>query len=147
MMRRLLGSPLSNKTTVHFEGARAKELRAQRNLVWAAEQHVLWKNRLGHHIQGAINEPLDSGLVGQDGICQLGSWIKGAEFHGLRDTQAYRELDFAHTLFHEFGAEIIEKLKHGNRAGADFTFKNEYTLAMQHIIQALTKIDQLLQER
>lgn len=144
-MGRFLEGKGSNKTEpVRFEVLRSNEIRAQRNLVGAAEQHVLWKNRLGHHIQGHLNEALDSGLVGQGGICQLGSWIKGSEFHSLRRTQAYRELDFAHASFHDFGAAIVEKLNQGDRAGADVIFKNEYTLAMQHIIQALTKINQLL---
>ena len=121
-------------------------MREQLNLVGAAEQHLLWKNRLGHHIQGDIDEALDAGLVGQSGICQLGAWIKGSELHALRGTQAYRELDSAHALFHEFGAEIIRRLKQGDRAEADSIFKNEYSLAMQHVAQALAKINQLLQE-
>ena len=125
---------------------RKSEMREQLNLVGAAEQHVLWKNRLGHHIQGHLNEALDSGLVGQDGICQLGAWIKGSELHALCGTPAYCELDSAHALFHEFGADIIRRLEQGDHAEADSIFKNEYSLAMQHIVQALTKINQLLQE-
>ena len=121
-------------------------MREQLDLVGAAEQHLLWKNRLGHHIQGDINEALDAGLVGQSGICQLGAWIKGSELHVLCGTPAYRELDSAHALFHEFGADIIRKLKQGDHAEADSIFKNEYSLAMQHIVQALTKINHLLQE-
>lgn len=124
---------------------RRNDVRASRNLVGAAEQHVLWKNRLSHHIEGHIKEALDAGLVGQSGVCQLGAWIKGAEFHELRDTQAYRELDLAHSLFHQYGAEIVVKLQQGDREAAATIYKNEYTLAMQHVIQALTKINMLLQ--
>jgi len=124
---------------------RKNEVRASHNLVGAAEQHVLWKNRLAHHIQGHIKEALDVDLVGQNGVCQLGAWIKGAEFHPLRGTQAYRELDFAHTLFHEYGAQIVTKLEQGDRAAAQAIYENEYSLAMQHVIQALTKINLLLQ--
>ncbi len=116
------------------------------DLVGAAEQHVLWKNKLGHHVTGRIKDELVSGLIGQDGICKLGSWIKGAELHDLRHTQAYRELDFAHALFHEFGGNIMEKLQQGDRGGAEELYKNEYSLAMQHIIKALTKINQLLEQ-
>lgn len=115
------------------------------DLIGAAEQHVLWKNKLGHHVTGRIKDELESGLIGQDGICKLGSWIKGAELHNLRNTQAYRELDFAHALFHEFGGNIMEKLQQGDRGGAEELYKNEYSLAMQHIIKALTKINQLLE--
>lgn len=116
------------------------------DLISAAEQHVLWKNRLGHHIQGNLDEALEEGLIGQSGICQLGSWLKGAELHDLRHTQAFRELDIAHAVFHEFGSDIVKKLKQGNRAEAASIHRNEYDLAMQHIVQALTKINQLMQK-
>ncbi len=146
-MRRLWeGITLDGKVTPRGVALRKNEVRAERNLVGAAEQHVLWKNRLGHHIKGNIKEAMEVGLVGQSGICQLGAWIKGAEFHELRGTQAYRELDFAHALFHEHGAEIIERLTLGDHAGADALYQGEYTLALQHIIQALTKINLLLQK-
>ena len=116
------------------------------DLVGAAEQHVLWKNRLGHHIKGDLEEDLEEVQVGQSGICQLGAWLKGAELHALRDTQAFRELDIAHAVFHEFGSDIVKQLKQGNRTEAASIYRNEYNLAMQHIVQALTKINQLLQE-
>ncbi|MDD4978589.1 MAG: CZB domain-containing protein [Gallionella sp.] len=136
---------VENKAAPRMMALRKNDVRASRNLVGAAEQHVLWKNRLAHHIEGHIKEALDAGLVGQSGICQLGAWIKGAEFHELRGTQAYRELDFAHTLFHQYGAEIMLKLEQGDRAAANAIYKNEYSLAMQHVIQSLTKINLLLQ--
>jgi hypothetical protein len=140
------GNAVADKSAVpRMMALRKNDLRASRNLVGAAEQHVLWKNRLAHHIQGHIKEAVDIGLVGQSGVCQLGAWIKGAEFHQLRGTQAYRELDFAHALFHEYGAQIVTKLEQGDRAAADAIYKNEYSLAMQHVIQALTKINLLLQ--
>lgn len=139
------GNTLDRKVAPRAHAMRKNEVRAERNLIGAAEQHVLWKNRMSHHIKGDIHEALDAGLVGQSGICQLGAWIKGAEFHELRGTQAYRELDFAHALFHEYGAEIMAKLEQGDRAAADALYRNEYSLAMQHVIQALTKINQLLQ--
>ncbi|NNM80423.1 MAG: CZB domain-containing protein [Gallionella sp.] len=146
-MKRLLGGLGVNKKTIFpVDVLRKSQMREQLNLVGAAEQHVLWKNRMGHHVQGHLNEALDSGLVGQDGICQLGAWIKGSELHALSHTQAYRELDFAHDLFHEFGAGIIEKLNQGDHAGAHQLYKNQYSLAMQHIVGALTKINRLLQE-
>ncbi|NNM70138.1 MAG: CZB domain-containing protein [Gallionella sp.] len=146
-MRKSSGGMGWNKQAIFPVGVlRKSEMREQLNLVGAAEQHLLWKNRLGHHIQGDLNEALDPGLVGQSGICQLGAWIKGSELHALRETRAYCELDSAHALFHEFGAEIIRRLKQGDRAEAGSIFKNEYSLAMQHIVQALTKINHLLQE-
>jgi hypothetical protein len=145
-MELFLGRDLVNKRVVFpVLALRKKEVKVQLDLVSAAEQHVLWKVRLGHHVRGQLCDSVESGLVGQDGVCQLGSWINGYEFHALRATQAYRELDFAHSLFHDFGAAIVEKLHQGDRAAAEAIFKNEYSLAMQHIIQALTKINQLLQ--
>ena len=137
---------MNKKAIFTVDVLRESEMREQLDLVGAAEQHLLWKNRLGHHIQGDIDEALDPGLVGQSGVCQLGAWIKGWELHALCETRAYCELDSAHALFHEFGAEIIRRLKQGDRAEADSIFKNEYSLAMQHVAQALTKINQLLQE-
>lgn len=144
---RISGENGLNKTMdFPVDGLRKRDMREQLDLVGAAEQHLVWKNLLGHYIQGHISEGLESGLVGQSGICQLGTWIKGAQFDALRATQAYRDLDVAHALFHEFGSSIIKKLKLGDRAEADSIFKNEYSQSMQHIVLALTKINQLIQE-
>ena len=116
------------------------------NLIAAAEQHVLWKLQLGHHVHGRTNESLESSAIGQDGVCQLGAWIHGHALQDFRDTSAYRELQFAHSLFHDFGAAIVEKLGDGDRDGAIEIYKNEYSLAMQHIIQSLTKLNRLMRE-
>ncbi|MDH2917987.1 MAG: CZB domain-containing protein [Sideroxydans sp.] len=116
------------------------------NLIAAAEQHVLWKLQLGHHVHGRTKEALEASAIGQDGVCQLGAWIHGHALQDFRDTTAYRELQFAHTLFHDFGAAIVEKINDGDQHGAIEIYKNEYSLAMQHIIQSLTKINRLMRE-
>ena len=116
------------------------------NLIAAAEQHVLWKLQLGHHVHGRTTDALELSAIGQDGVCQLGNWIHGHALQDFRDTSAYRELSFAHSLFHDFGAAIVEKLSEGDRDGAIEIYKNEYSLAMQHIIQSLTNINRLMRE-
>lgn len=145
-MEWLLGRDAGHKKMLFPVQIVAKQQGVHLDLIHAAEQHVLWKTCMGHHVHGRVKEPLETSLVGQDGICQLGTWINGAEFHALRDTRAYRELDFAHAMFHEYGALIVEKLKQGDSAGAGALYNNEYSTAMQHIIQALTKINHLLQQ-
>jgi len=123
-----------------------REMRSRLNLVAAAEAHILWKTRLGHHVHGNIREPLESAPVGQDGICQLGSWINGSVFEPLRGSNVYQQLSDAHQQFHQMGALIIEKLKAGDRSGAEKIFLNEYSLALRHIIQSLIDINKILQE-
>jgi len=123
-----------------------REMRSRLNLVAAAEAHILWKARLGHHVHGNIREPLESAPVGQDGICQLGSWINGSVFEPLRGSNVYQQLSDAHQQFHQMGALIIEKLKAGDRSGAEKIFLNEYSLALRHIIQSLIDINKILQE-
>ncbi|HEX5337920.1 MAG TPA: CZB domain-containing protein [Gallionella sp.] len=116
------------------------------NLIAAAEAHVLWKTRLGHHVNGSVREPLESALVGQDGVCQLGNWINGAAFMPFRDMDAYKELNDAHRQFHDLGVEIVAKLKAGDRCGAESLFKHEYSAALRRIIQSLTEINKQLRE-
>lgn len=123
-----------------------REMRSRLNLVAAAEAHILWKTRLGHHVHGSIREPLESAPLGQDGICQLGSWIKGSVFEPLRGSDVYQQLSDAHQQFHQMGALIIEKLKAGDRNGAEKIFLNEYSQALRHIIQSLIEINKILQE-
>lgn len=128
-------------------GAQPKrELRGRLNLIAAAEAHILWKTRLGHHVHGSIREPLESALVGQDGICQLGSWINGSVFEPLHESAVYQQLSDAHRQFHQMGALIIEKLKTGDRSGAEKIFMNEYSQSLRHIIQSLVEINKILQE-
>ena len=123
-----------------------REMRSRLNLVAAAEAHILWKTRLGHHVHGSIREPLESAPLGQDGICQLGNWINGSVFEPLRGSDVYQQLSDAHQQFHQMGALIIEKLKAGDRNGAEKTFLNEYSQALRHTIQSLIEINKILQE-
>ncbi|WP_435627325.1 CZB domain-containing protein [Candidatus Ferrigenium straubiae] len=134
------------KDFLGVDRSRKRELRSRLNLVAAAEAHILWKTRLGHHVQGNIRESLDSAPLGQDGICQLGSWINGSVLEPFCDLEVHRQLSEAHRQFHQFGLHIIEKLKAGDRAGAAAIFRNEYSQSLRHIIQALTEINKHLQE-
>lgn len=126
--------------------ARKRELRGGLNLVAAAEAHILWKTRLGHHVQGNIRESLESAPLGQDGICQLGSWINGSVLEPFCEPEVHQQLSEAHQKFHQFGALIIERLKAGDRSGAAEIFRNEYNQSLRQIIQALTEINKCLQE-
>ncbi len=131
-----------------FGGDRSskRELHRRLNLVAVAEAHILWKTRLGHHVQGNIRESLDSAPLGQDGICQLGSWINGSVLEPFCDIEVHRQLSEAHKQFHHSGGAIIEKLKAGDRSAAAAIFRNEYSQSLRHIIQALTEINKHLQE-
>lgn len=129
-----------------FDAQQRHELRGSLNLIAVAEAHILWKTRLGHHVRGSIREPLESALVGQDGICQLGNWINGSAFEPLRGSPVYQQLHNAHRQFHQMGAFIIERLKTGDRSDAERIFVNEYSQSLRHIIQSLVEINKILQE-
>ncbi len=135
-VKNLLGANRSQK----------RELRGRLNLVAAAEAHILWKTRLGHHVQGNMRESLASAPLGQDGICQLGSWINGSVLEPFCEPDVHRQLSEAHQQFHQFGDLIIESLKAGNRRGAEAMFGNEYSQSLRRIIQALTAINKRLRE-
>lgn len=123
-----------------------RALRSRLNLVAAAEAHILWKTRLGHHVNGSIRESLESAPLGQDGICQLGSWIDGSAFESLRGDEVYQQLSEAHHKFHQLGALVVEKLKAGDRSSAEKIFMNEYSQALRQTIQSLIEINKVLQE-
>jgi len=123
-----------------------RELRGRLNLVAAAEAHILWKTRLGHHVDGNMRESLESAPLGQDGICQLGSWINGSVLKPFCELEVHQQLSEAHQQFHQFGALIIERLKTSDRKGAAAIFKNEYNQSLRRIIQTLTEINKRLQE-
>jgi hypothetical protein len=122
------------------------DLRNRLNLVAAAEAHILWKTRLGHHVQGNMRESLESAPLGQDGICQLGSWINGSVLEPFCEPEVHRQLSEAHRQFHQLGVLIIERLKGGDRGGAAAIFGNEYSQSLRRIIQALAEINKHLQE-
>jgi len=127
-----------------FDEARAS--RRELNLLGAAEAHILWKARLGHHIEGNIREPLEHVMVGQSGFCQLGCWISGPELEPFRELPEFDQLKESHRQFHQFGGLIVEKLKSGERSAAREIFRNEYNQALRAIIQALTGINRHLHE-
>lgn len=129
-----------------FDEDRKRDVRDKLNLLGAAEAHILWKNRLGHHVQGSIREPVEAILVGQSGFCQLGMWINSAESELFRGVPEFDQLHEAHQKFHQSGALIIEKLQAGQRDQAVQIFKNEYNMALRRIIQALTSINKHLQQ-
>lgn len=126
--------------------SRKRELRSRLNLVAAAEAHILWKTRLGHHVQGSIRESLECAPLGQDGICQLGSWINGSVLEPFCEPEVHRQLSEAHRDFHQAGDLIIEMLKAGNHNGAAELFRDGYNQALRRIIQALTVINRQLQD-
>ncbi|HYR05055.1 MAG TPA: CZB domain-containing protein [Gallionella sp.] len=125
---------------------RKRELSGRFNLIAAAEAHILWKTRLGHHVQGNIRESLESAPLGQDGVCQLGSWINGSVLEPFCEPEVHRQLSEAHKQFHQLSVLIIERLKAGDHSDAAAIFKNEYNQSLRHIIQALTEINKHLQE-
>lgn len=134
------------QNAVGFSCSGRRGMSGRLSLIAAAEAHVVWKNRLGHHVQGVSPEPLGKALLGQDGICQLGSLIDGAAFADFRDVEEYRQLKAAHEQFHQLGTEIVEKLKRGDRDGARVLFENDYSLALLDILQSLSIINRMLLE-
>ena len=134
------------KNFLGADHARRHELRDRLNLVAAAEAHIVWKARLAHHVQGSIRESLDSAPLGQDGICQLGNWIRGSVLEPFCEPEVHQQLSEAHQHFHQTGNLIIERLKAGDRNGAEELFTNEYTPSLRRIVQALTIINKQLQD-
>ncbi|OGS90692.1 MAG: hypothetical protein A2061_03360 [Gallionellales bacterium GWA2_59_43] len=58
----------------------------------------------------------------------------------------FEQLKEAHRQFHQFGGQVVERLKAGERAAAREIFRNEYNQALRAIIQALTGINRHLHE-
>ncbi len=126
------------------DGYRKRIMRDRLNLLAAAEAHVLWKNRLGHHVRGDSRESIEAAPLGQDGICQLGNWINGSVFEPFCNLDEFKQLIEAHQQFHHFGDKVIEMLKAGDRSGAGAIFNNEYSQSLRSIIQSLTEINKQL---
>ena len=101
-----------------FDNHEKNELRKRLNLIAVAETHILWKTRLGHHVEGNTRESLDETPLGQDGICQLGRWINSSILEPFCEPEICRQLSEAHQQFHEFGLLIIERLNVVDRKGA-----------------------------
>lgn len=111
------------------------------NLVTAAEAHVLWKTRLGHHVAGNMREPLESAPLAQDEFCRLGSWIEGSVFAPFCEPELLRQLSAAHQQFHRLSMHIVELLEAGDRSGAEAVYSDEYSRSLRDIIAALAIID------
>lgn len=120
-------------------------LRGRLNIIAAAEAHVVWKNRLSHHVNGVSKEPLGSALLGQDGICQLGNLIDGAALASLGNDEEFQRLRAAHQQFHKLAHEVVHKLEGDDRTGAKALFENEYSAALSQILTSLTKLNRMMQ--
>lgn len=129
-----------------FACSSKRGLRDRLNLIAAAEAHVMWKNRLGNHVRGTNMEPLAAAMLGQDGVCQLGSLINGAAFAALRDLDECRQLSQAHQRFHQLTKVVVDALQEGDRDNAEVLFENEYSQALRDIIQSLSQINRRLLE-
>ncbi|MDZ4202044.1 MAG: CZB domain-containing protein [Gallionella sp.] len=134
------------KDFLGFDHYRKQDLRERLNLIGVAETHILWKIRLGHHVHGGTQEPLETALVGQDAICLLGNWIRGGEFEAFHGLPAFQQLRDAHQKFHDIGELIVCKLREGDSQIAAALFEGEYTQSLRDIIHALTVINKHLQE-
>jgi hypothetical protein len=137
---------VDRKLAADFSDYHKCTLRDRVNLVAVAETHILWKTRLGQHVRGGTDELLESAMVGQNGICRLGVWIKGFAFTPLGGTKAYHQLINAHQRFHQLGDVVMAKLKEGDYLAAEGVYLGGYSQSLQQIIQALTDLNQLLQE-
>lgn len=115
------------------------------HLISAAETHVVWKNRLGEHVQGLGQEPLCAALLGQK--CQLGELIGGAAFAAFRGMDAHRQLCVAHDTFHRLADAVIERLNGGDHKAARVLFENELTDALHDMLRSLTCIQRQLMDR
>ena len=115
------------------------------NLIAAAEAHVLWKTRLGKHVQGLMREPLETAPLGQDGICQLGNWINGTVLKLLCEPDLLVQLGTVHQKFHQLGARVVAHLKAGDRKVAAALYDNEYSQSLDQLLQILAVINRYQQ--
>lgn len=135
------------KTTMTFDEQQWRTARGQMlNLIAAAETHIAWKTRLGHHVHGTIREPLEPDLLGEGGFCLLGMWLNGAASEPFRKTDTYLQLNEAHRQFHRIGALIIGRLRAGDRDEAAKLFDEEYSVALRGIIKSLAELNRHLYE-
>jgi len=134
----------STHDAVGFDCCCKRGLRDRMNIIAAAEAHVVWKNRLGNHVRGVSLEPLGAAMLGQDGVCQLGSLINGRAFDEFQALDEYRQLKAAHEQFHQLSQQVVEKLQGGQRVAATALFENEYSAALSGILQSLSKMNRLL---
>lgn len=133
-----------NNATAGLDSRRG--LHERLHLISAAETHVVWKNRLGKHVQGLGHEPLGAALLGQNGACQLGHLIGGAAFAAFRSMDAHRQLCVAHDKFHRLADAVIEMLNGGDHNAAQVLFENEFTHALHDMLQSLTCIHRQLMD-
>ncbi len=131
---------------IGFDCCSKRGMRDRLNIIAAAEAHLAWKNRLGKYVQGLSHELLERESLGQDGVCQLGNLIDGAVFIGLRESDEYWKLRTAHLQFHQLAAVVVEKLQLNDRVAAAALFDNEYSVALRDTLQALSKVNRLLQD-
>jgi len=127
-----------------FNYHQKRDMQGKFDLIDVAEAHILWKTHLGHHIAGNIREPLETALIGQDGICRLGIWINSSMLEPFCGLDVHKQLKEAHQQFHQFGDLIVEQLRAGDRGSAAAIFRNEYNQALRRIIQSLTEINKQL---
>lgn len=130
--------------SVGFDCNYKQGLRDCLNIIGVAQAHVVWKNRLGNHVQGVSLEPLSATLLGQEGVCHLESHINGAAFSAFHEMDEFWKLRAAHQKFHQLASVVIEKLKGGDHKGAEVLFENEYSLAFHDIIGSLSVINRQL---
>ncbi len=114
------------------------------NLFGLAEAHVQWKARLGHYVEGRLRESYEGVMVGQSGMCQLGSLINGSALVAFHHTPAFHALREAHRDFHIYGDLVLERLQTGERTGAKAAYYELYVPALHRLIEALATIQRQL---
>lgn len=114
------------------------------NLFGLAEAHVQWKTRMGHYVEGRLCESYEAVMVGQNGICQLGSIINGSALVSFHHTAEFRSLREAHRDFHVYGDLVLERLQMGERMGAKAAYYELYVPALHRLIEALAIIQRQL---
>jgi hypothetical protein len=103
--------------------------------------HVMWKQRLLEHMDGASQQKLDPAVVRRDDLCELGKWLHN-------DGKAYAETDHFpvvkdnHAHFHDFAARIVELIDAGNLDAAKDLLNGEYAKISRQLQLRLSSMAQ-----
>jgi len=87
--------------------------------------HVMWKQRLLEHMDGASQEKLDPAVIRRDDLCELGKWIySDGQVH--EQSEHFTSVKHNHAHFHNHAARVVELIDAGDHAAAKSLLNGDY---------------------
>ncbi|MBU0623184.1 MAG: CZB domain-containing protein [Gammaproteobacteria bacterium] len=112
------------------------------DFVVVAESHVLMFSRLKDYVYGETQDVSVFESIVRSDSCHLGRWLDGEGRLNFGSLSSFDRLCNAHSEFHVWAAEVLNKMEGGSWLAAERVLKQDFSRSLRRILIALTELNE-----